>query len=544
MQTDYAAGLRLLMTVAGLVLLIACANIANLFLARGAASRLYTAVRVALDASRQRLIRQVLTESVLLAVLGGLAGLYVAYAGTRAILLLAFRGAQYLPIDASPSWPVLGFAFVLSLVTGMVFGAAPAWSASRVEPAEVLRGAGHSTGDHSSLARRSLVVVQVALSIVLLMGAGLLTKSLRNLEDQRFGFETRGRLIVHVNPALVAYPPEKLYGLYQQLHQRLTQIPGVLSASLSGYSPLGGNNWNERVYIEGHPPDFEGPAPSWDRVGPHYFETIGTRLVRGRAIEQRDTPSAQHVAVINETFARRYFPNEDPIGQHFGMYDASHSGDYEIVGIVEDAKYQDTRGPAYATFFLPLLQTPSGESLNGWVGAIELHVAGKPENLEPAVRKAVAEVDPNLTILNMMSFGEQVARNFNQERLIARLTELFGALGLMLACVGLYGVTAYMVARRTNEIGIRMALGADRGSILGLVLRSAFTQVVLGLAIGIPVALVGGRLLSAELYGVKSHDAVALGLAVVTLAACAFVAGFVPARRATKVDPMVALRYE
>src|SRR5439155_484139 len=222
------------------------------------ATRLYTAVRAALGASRQRLIRQVLTESVLLAVLGGLAGLYVAFAGTRTILWLAFRGAQYLPIDASPSCLVLGFAFLLSLLP------------------------------------------------------------------------------------------------------RLAQIPGVLSASLSGYSPLGGNNWNERVYIEGHPPDFEGPAPSWDRVGPHYFETIGTRLLRGRAIEERDTPAAQHVAVINETFARKVFHNEDPIGQHLGLGDASHSGDYEVVGVVEDAKYQDTRGPAYATVFLPLLQTPAG----------------------------------------------------------------------------------------------------------------------------------------------------------------------------------------
>ena len=250
-----------------------------------------------------------------------------------------------------------------------------------------------------------------------------------------------------------------------------------------------GKRSNERVYIEGKPPDYRWTAPSWDRVGPHYFETIGTRLVRGRAIEERDTPSAPHVAVINETFARRFFPNDDPIGQHLGMGDASHSGDYEIVGIVEDAKYQDTRGPAYATFFLPLLQTAPGESVRGWVGAIELHVAGKPENVEPDVHKAVAHVDPNLTILNMMSFGEQVARNFNQERLIARLTELFGALGLMLACVGLYGVTAYMVARRTNEIGIRMALGADRRSVLGLVLRGALAQLGLGLAIGIPVAL-------------------------------------------------------
>src|SRR2546426_4041198 len=200
----------------------------------------------------------------------------------------------------------------------------------------------------------------------------------------------------------------------------MPQIPGVLSASLSWYSPLGGNNANERVYIQGKAPDYRWTAPSWDRVGPHYFETIGTRVLRGRVIEERDRPGGLNVAIINETFARRFFPNEDPIGQHFGMTDASHSSDYEIVGIVEDAKYQDTRGPAYATFFLPLLQTPPGESVRGWVGAIELHVAGKPQNLEPDVHKAVAHVDPNLTILNMMSFGEQVARNFNQERLIAR----------------------------------------------------------------------------------------------------------------------------
>jgi len=298
------------------------------------------------------------------------------------------------------------------------------------------------------------------------------------------------------------------------------------------------------VYIQGKAPDYRWTAPSWDRVGPHYFETIGTRLLRGRVIEERDRPGGLNVAVINETFARRFFPNEDPIGQHFGMTDVSHSGDYEIVGIVEDAKYKDTRGPAYATFFLPLLQTPPGESFRGWVGAIELHVAGKPENLEPAVGKALADVDPKLTVLSMMSFDEQVARNFNQERLIARLTELFGVLALILACVGLYGVTAYAVARRTNEIGIRMALGADRGNVLGLVLRAALTQLGLGLAIGIPAALAGGLLLAHELYGVKSYDPTILGAAAIVLAACAILAASVPARRATRVDPIVALRYE
>jgi predicted permease len=485
-----------------------------------------------------------LTESVVLALAGGAAGLYLAYAGTHAILLLAFRGAHYIPIDARPSVPALGFALLLSLATGIVFGIAPAWMASRSDPADALRGAGRSTVDRSSALQKSLVIVQVAFSIVLLIGSGLVTQSLRNLEHQDFGFVTEGRLIVNIDPSLAGYTPDKLYGLYQRLQDTLPRIPGVLTASLSGYSPLGGNNWNERVFIEGKPPDYRWTAPSWDRVGPHYFETIGTRLRQGRTINERDTPAGRHVAVINETFARRFFPNQSPIGQHFGMGDASHSGDYEIVGIVEDAKYQDARAPAYATFFLPLLQTPSGEQLRGWVGAIELHVTGKPENLESAVRKTLADLDPNLTVLDTASFGEQVARNFNQERLIARLAELFGILALVLACVGLYGVTAYAVARRTNEIGIRMALGADRRNVLGLVLRSALAQLGLGLAIGIPLALAGGRVLASQLYGVKSYDPSILALAAVILAACALFAASVPAQHASKVDPLVALRYE
>jgi len=544
MQTNYAMGLRLLVTLSALLLLIACANIANLLLARGSANLSQTAVRLALGASRSRLVRQMLTESVLLALVGGAAGLYLAYVGTHAILLVAFRGAQYVPIEARPSLAVLAFALLLSVATGIVFGIAPAWMTSQSYPADALRRAGRSTVDRSSVVQKSLVIVQVAFSIVLLIGAGLVTQSLRNLEYQNFGFVTEGRLIVNIAPSLSGYTADKLDGLYQRLQDTLPQVPGVLSASLSWYSPLGGNNANERVFIEGKPPDYRWTAPSWDRVGPHYFETIGTRLLQGRTIEERDTPAAQHVAVINETFARRFFPNENPIGQHFGMGDASHRGDYEIVGIVEDTKYQDARAPAYATFFLPLLQSPPGEPVRGWVGAVELHVAGKPESVEPAVRRALADIDPNLTVLNMVSFGEQVARNFNQERLIARLAELFGALALILACVGLYGVTAYAVARRTNEIGIRMALGAEKKNVMGLVLRAALGQVGLGLAIGVPVALAAGQVMASQLYGVKSYDAAIVGLAAVILTACALLAASVPAWRAMRVDPMVALRYE
>jgi predicted permease len=544
MQTDYALELHLLVTLSALLLLIACANIANLLLARGSAIRSQIAVRLALGAPRSRLIRQVLTESVLLALIGGAGGLYVAYAGTHAILLLAFRGAHYIPIDARPSIAVLGFALGLSLATGILFGSAPAWMTSQSNPADALRGAGRSRGDRSSAIQKSLVIVQVAFSIVLLIGAGLVTQNLRNLEYQDFGFMTEGRLIVNIAPSLAGYTPDKLGGLYQRLEDALRQIPGVLSASLSWYSPLGGNNANERVYIQGKEPDYRWTAPSWDRVGPHYFETIGTRLLRGRVIDEHDTPAAPHIAVISETFARRFFPNEDPIGQHFGMGDVSHSGDCVVVGIVEDAKYQDTRGPAYATFFLPLLQAPRGEPVRGWVGAIELHVAGKPENIEWAIRKALADVDPNLTILNMVSFGEQVARNFNQERLVARLADLFGVLALILACVGVYGVTSYAVAQRTNEIGIRMALGANRRNVLSLVLRSTLAQLLLGLSIGVPIALAGGRVLADQLYSVKSYDPTILGLAGVVLVASALLAASVPARRAASVDPMVALRYE
>jgi predicted permease len=549
MQYETAAGLRLLMIISGLVLLIACANVANLLLARGSSHRLQTAIHIALGAPRTRLIGRSLTESVLMAILGGVAGLLFAYGGARAILVLAFRGARYVPISPAPSLTVLGFAFLLSLATGVIFGVAPAWIASRSDPAEALRGAGRSTRDRSSIPQRLLVMLQVAVSAVLLIGAGLLTESLRHLQDQRFGFQTDGRLMVSVD---LNSSQDKLFALYDRLQSDLERIPGVLSASFALYSPMEGNNWSTGIQIEGHAPD-ERTGASWDRIGPHYFETVGSRLLRGRTITNEDTPTSRHVAVINQTFATKFFPDSDPIGKHLGfMGDPGHRYDFEIVGIVEDAKYQDARSPAYATLFLPMLQTvrysdPSAEQTqfrSTHIGTIAVRAAGQPERLEPEVRRVLDDIDPDLTVLNIQTFDEQLSLNFNQDRLIARLTELFGVLALILACVGLYGLTAYSVARRTSEIGIRMALGANRNNVLGLVLRGALVQTLVGLTAGILAALGAGRLLASQLYGVKSYDAVIMGTAAAVLAGCALMAALLPARRAASIEPTQALRTE
>jgi predicted permease len=551
LRDELARGLRMLFAVSGLMLLIACANIANLLLARGAASRTQTAIQLAIGASRGRLIRQVLTGSVLLALAGGLAGVFVAYAGTRALLLLAFRSTAYVPINAAPSPAVLTFAFLLSLLTGVVFGVVPAWINSRSDPAEALHGAGRTTRDHSSFSRKALVVLQVALSLVLLAGAGLFTESLRNLEKQRFGFETHGRLMVRVNPALAGYPVDQLYGLYQQLEQRLGRIPGVLGVSYSIYSPMQGDNWSSSVHVEGRPPDSRD-STSWDRVSAHYFEVLGVRVLRGRAIGSEDTPGSLHVAVINEAFARKFLPNTDPIGKHLGLGDASHAGDYEIVGVVEDTKYVEAREPAWPTFFLPFLQMVaySEESdrnvqlRSNYMGDIELRFAGASGDIEREVRRTLGEMDPNLIVLRAQTFEEQLASNFTQERLIARLTALFGALALVLASIGLYGIMAHSVARRTNEIGLRMALGAARGQVLWMVLRETLLLVLAGVGLGVPAALLATRLTASFLFGLKPGDPVVLASAVIALAAVALLAGYLPAHRASRLDPMTALRYE
>jgi predicted permease len=551
MARAYGDGLKVLAAVSALVLLIACANIANLLLAR--ANPFQLAVRSALGATRQRLIRQTLTEGVLLALSGGTAGIAVAYAGTRAILLLAFSGFHYVPIDATPSVSILGFAFALSLLTGILFSAVPAWILSRTSPIQSLRGGSRFTTDRSAVSRKALVVLQAALSLVLLVAAGLLTESLWHLEHQSFGFATEDRLVVKVNPSLSGYTMERLDGLYRQLHQKLGDVQGVVSTGFSLYSPMSGDNWSSDLSIEGRTSDPARPdTVSWDRISSGYFETVGTPILRGRAIDDRDTPNAPHVAVVNEAFALKFFQNEDPIGKHFGMGDATHARDFEIVGIAADAKYVFAEEAAWPTFFLPLLQNVTDESApansaparSNYIHDIVIHLRSGNANVEGAIRQAIAGVDPSLTVLSVITMDEQLAGNFNQQRLIARLTALYGILALTLASVGLYGVAAYSVARRTSEIGIRMALGANRSRVVLMVLRSSLAQVLLGLAIGIPIALAAGRGLATQLYGVSGQDLSILTAASLVLIIAAVMAALVPARRAASIDPMKALRSE
>ena len=549
LREDYGASLRILLMVCGTLLLIACANLANLLLARGAARRAQTAVCLALGASRTRLIRQQLTEALLLSVLGGIAGLGVAYVGARLMLALAFHSATFTPISATPSLPVLGFAFALSLLTGALFGVVPACLASHSDPAEALHGAGRGTRAGASLPQKILVVSQAALSLVLLACAGLLTVSLRNLESQDFGFDVQNRISVQINPPLDSYTPEQLDALYRAIEDGLVRLPNVQSASLAAYSPLSGNNWGEMIAIEGRgdPTATQAESVSWDRVSRQYFSTVGQRIVRGRDFAESDSSASRPVAIVNESFVRKYFPNEDPIGKHFGMDTSRYAGTFEILGVARDAKYNDPDQPAGPMFFLPLEQSvhypdalESNEIQTHFVSSIQMLVRGYTRNLEPQLRKALADIDPNLTIITVQSMSEQAASNFDQQRMVAQLAGTFGVIAVLLAAIGLYGLTPYTVARRTGEIGVRMALGADRLNIVRLVLRGAFLLVAIGLLIGIPLAIGAGRLMAAQLFEIRSWDPHVFEFSILALGACS--ASILPAHRAASTDPLKALR--
>ncbi|WP_348264231.1 ABC transporter permease [Telmatobacter sp. DSM 110680] len=559
MRDEYKDGLRLLLIAAGCVLLVACGNLANLMLARGLKNRPQISVRVALGASRLRLVRRALVESVLLAVLGGAFGIGVAYAGTRLILYLAFQIGgpnNYVPVSPTPSTPVLLFALGVSILTGIVFGTAPAWMTSHADPVEALRGANRSVGGGRSWAQKSLVIAQAAMSLVLLSAAALLAQSLRNLEHQNFGFDTQGRYIAWINPTLGTYKPEQMEQLFRRVDDSLRGIPGVRMAVPALYAPMTGDSWNDGVRIQGRPEPGpkEDTGAGWARVMPGFFDIIGAHILMGRQFTEDDTAATPNVAVVNEAFVNRFFKGQNPIGQHFGPNRLRYASTFEIVGVVKDIRYMtyDYKDPVRPMFWVSELQTAKyddpvwaqGEKWSHYLYNIVIWAPGDPPGMEEKVRKAIASVEPSLVLNDVDPYGKVVSADFQQQNMIATLTSLFGALGLALAALGLYGVMAYTVEQRTNEIGLRMALGADRGHVTSMILRGALWQIGLGLGIGIPLAILAGKLMKDQLYGVQPWDPMMLTGATILLALAALIASVAPVRRAANVEPMIALRTE
>ena len=560
LRRDFSKSLLLLMVAACCVLLVACANIANLLLARGLKNRQQTAVRVALGASRGRLVRNALLESVTLSLIGGAAGVAVAWVGARLILYLAFHTMErssWIPVQATPSTPVLLFALGVSVLTGAIFGMMPAWMTSQAEPVEALRGANREVAGGSHWAQKALVIAQAAVSLVLLSAAAMLGESLRNLDHQNFGFDPDGRYLVFIgSPMLANYKQEQLVPLYRQIQDRFSAIPGVRGVSAATYAPMSGNQNGHDIRIQGKPEAApkDDISSDWTRITPGFFKTIGASMVEGRTINEDDHENTRRVAVVNEAFARKFFANQNPIGRHFGPGPMRNAGTYEIVGVVQNIHYVtwSFRDPARAMYYVtetqavPFdqgdLQTDELVSQNLWNFVI--WAPEHPVNMFMQVQKALAEVNPNLVMHDAQPYSRVIQESFDQQNMIASLAWLFGAVGLVLAAVGLYGVTSYGVEQRRSEIGVRMALGADRGSVVAMVLRGAFWQVGIGLGIGIPAAIGAGYLMSNQLFGVTPWNPLLLTGATFLLGLAALFAAVIPAQRAASTDPMQALRSE
>lgn len=549
MQANYGSQLKLLMWISGLVLLIACANVANLLLVRSAARKAEMAVRTATGASRGRIVRQLLTESLVLATISGTLAVAVSYGGAQLLLRMAFPGEQNSPISAAPSVTVLAFAFLLSLLTSILFGIAPSLVAARTQPADVLRGSARSTRGDASLLQRALVISQAGLSLVLLIGAALFAQSLGNLEHSDMKLDATNRYIVHFDPQTAGYATTQVEALYRTLENQFHAVPGVEKVGISSYAPMEDNNSSTGIQVQGKP-DTANHGSTVVKATPEYFDSVGTHVVVGRGIGVQDTPSAPAVAVVNQAFVKTYFkPGENPIGRRFG-YDMKSAGNFQIVGVVEDTVYQSVRWQNHEMYFLPMTQRDPGDTgpiekdTNLYAGTIVIATSRPVPEMESIARHTLSAINPNLAVVKFQSFSAQIADQFIQERMLSRLMVLFGALALLLATIGLYGVTAYSVARRTTEIGIRMALGAERRSVVGMILKGAMSQTLIGLAIGIPAAFFGVRLIRSQLYELTSINLAALAVSVAMLLTAAFLAGAVPGRRAASIDPAKALRSE
>jgi predicted permease len=553
MKEEFGRSLRVLLSVCGVVLLIACANVANLLLARAAARRGQTDIRRALGATAGQLVGEALTESILLSVAGGVLGLVVAMWAAHLLLVLAFREAGFLPIETTPSLLVLGFAFGVSLLTGVVFGAAPAWFATRTDPTEALRASTRTTRDHSSFARKALLIAQAAASVVLIAVATMLARSLDRLKGMDFGYPIDGRVIVSLHRPAGGDSLPELLALHRQVEERLNAIPGV-QAGLALYNPLS-DNWGEMILVAGHPapgPDDDVGA-SWNRVSAGYLQSLGVPLLRGRMFTEVDNETTAPVAVVNEAFVKRFFKNgEEPLGQHFGLNLPQYADTFRIVGVVHDARFAGwgLRRPALPMFYVPLAQRVDYqddsmkrlELVSHNMGGLLLVTRQSPGALQPVITRVLSDLDPNLTITGIRTLRHQVELMFDEERAVAGVASLFGAVALILAAIGLYAVTAYSVARRTSEIGIRMALGSDRSRVVRTVMASALGQVSIGLVLGLPLAIGAGWLISTELYGIDPWDPPALTLAAIALGIGSCVAGLIPAARAASISPVIALR--
>lgn len=553
MRNEYHDGLNLLMTVSGFVLLISCANLANLMMVRAMAHKQQISVRSALGATRSTLVRQAFIESVVLGAIGGIVGIATAFAATRLILVLAF-GNEYVPIHATPSLPVLAFASGASLLSALLFGIAPAWMTASTNPIEAMRGSSRSTGGRDTAwGQKSLVVAQVALSLSLLAAAGLLIRSLDNMRRQNFGFDTANRYILSINPQMAGYKPAQLPALYRQVRDTLSKVPGV-ELSFSLYTPMDGeHNWGDKVFIEGEEPPPPGtPGVLFVRVAPGYFDSIGTHLLEGRTFTEQDLPTTRTVAVVNHLFETTYFKDGHALGKHFSN-NKEHPGVFEIVGVTEDTNYWGPTSKMRPMYFLVQGQTAHiddpryqiFEDSSQFLNAIVVNTNTRElRGLDVQLQRGLAQINPDLAVTNFQSFAAQVDTNFTQQAMIAKLTSLFGILAIVLASIGLYGVVAYSVERRTSEIGVRMALGADRRNVLTLILRSAFVQVGIGIVIGLLVAVFGGGVMASKLFGVTPHDPLVFAVTILVLILAAFVAGVIPARRAAKTEPIVALRMD
>jgi predicted permease len=561
LRNQFGGPLLILMVVVALVLLIACANLANFLLARAASRQREISTRIALGSSRGRIVRQSLVETILLSLAGGAAGLALAFAATRALIAFVSQGAEHVAINSTPDTTVLLFTLGVSVATALLFGLAPAFAAARTGSTLSLssnaRTAQSAGGRASRFWPKTLVTAQVMLSLLLLVGAGLFLRTLNNLQNQDYGFERSHLLLVEFDPSLVGYKPHQAPALHRQLIERLSALPGVRSVALSATPPISGGNWSSSFKPQGYTPaPKENVHGLLNRVTDRYFETAGIALVAGRSFNSGDTLGSLKVAIVNQALAQRYFPKGDALGHQLTMDINNIKGPWRIVGITRDTKSGDPRNTKTdSMIYFPLAQMPPfnapdpaapnaplEENQDQGVAVILVRTTGDPAQVIGELRAAVAGIDPNLPIIRVQTIHEAVDAFMTHDQLISRLTGIFSLLALVLAAIGLYGVMSYSVVRRTSEIGIRLALGAQSGAVLWMVLRESLILLAAGLALGLPLTLASTYVIRNQLFGLSATDPAILAAAIAVVAAMTLIAAWLPARRASRVDPMVALR--